>query len=109
MVDLDSQRLDIVFQSLGNSTRRRLLQMLKDGPATVGALAEPFEMSLAGVSKHLLILESAGLVSREIKGRETWCALEAERLAEARTFLDQYRAFWDRQLESLASHLDQSE
>lgn len=95
-----------MFQALANPTRRLLLMRLADGPASVGELAEPFDMSLAAVSKHLMGLEAAGLVDRTVSGRTTRCRLVVDRLEEARSVIDQYRAFWEKRLDALTEHLE---
>ena len=91
--------------ALSDPTRRGLLAQLATGQATVGDLAEPYDMSLAAVSKHLKVLESAGLISR---GRESqWrpCRLEARPLRAVSEWLEDYRVFWERNLDSLAAYL----
>src|SRR3954469_8001919 len=88
-------RLDLVFSALGDRTRRRLIARLARDPATITELAAPFEMSLPAVSKHVRVLERAGLVRRAIDGRIHRCSLDARRLRDATAWLDEYRAFWD--------------
>jgi DNA-binding transcriptional ArsR family regulator len=102
-------RLDLVFQALANRTRRELLRRVSVGPARVTDLAAPFGMSLPAVSKHLGILERAGLINRSIKGREHSCALGAEPMASAAEWLNAYRAFWQGNLDSLARFVEGSE
>lgn len=99
-------RLDLVFQALANRTRRALLSRVSAGPARVTELAEPFGMSLPAISKHLGILERAGLIRRSVKGRVHSCALGAEPMAEASEWLDAYRAFWEGNLDSLARFVE---
>lgn len=106
MVDIQSTQLDLIFRALANPTRRLLIQRLTAGPAKVGDLAQPFDMTLAAISKHLLTLEAASLITRETIGRETLCTLAGEALDVARTVLDEYRSFWERQLDALGAHLD---
>ena len=91
--------------ALSDPTRRGILARLATGDATVTELAEPYEMSLAAVSKHLKVLETAGLISR---GREAhWrpCHLEAAPLLDVFKWLESYQRFWDRSLDSLAEYL----
>lgn len=99
-------RLDTIFQALGNRTRRALLARLRSGPARVTELAEPFGMSLAAVSKHLIVLERAGLIDRSVSGRVHSCALRADPLADAEHWLSAYRDFWSGQLDRLAEFVE---
>ncbi|WP_243720384.1 ArsR/SmtB family transcription factor [Luteimonas aestuarii] len=91
--------LDALFHALGDATRRRMLRDLAAGERTVGQLAEPFAMSLAAASKHVKVLENAGLIRREIRGRTHLCRLEPGPLASADAWLAHYERFW-------TSHLD---
>ena len=100
----DEQTLDRVFRALGDPTRRALLSRLADGPTTVSDLAEPFDMSLPAVSKHLRVLEHAGLLERRIDGRVHHCALSAEPLLDAQSFIRQYTEFWTESLSNLGRH-----
>ncbi|MGH6923996.1 MAG: ArsR/SmtB family transcription factor [Propylenella sp.] len=99
-------RLDLVFQALANRTRRELLRKMSAGPARVTDLAAPFGMSLPAISKHLGILERAGLVNRSVKGREHSCALGAAPMATAAEWLSAYRVFWERNLDNLAGFVE---
>jgi DNA-binding transcriptional ArsR family regulator len=83
-----------------------MLERLARGALPVTALAEPFQVSLPAISKQLRVLERAGLVTQEKDGRVRWCRLEAEPMQHAAQWIEQYRRFWDRQLESLASYLE---
>ena len=94
-----------MFHALSSGPRRVMLASLASGERTVGDLAEPFEMSLAAVSKHLKVLEGAGLVSRRVEGRTTVCALTAEPLAEVREWVTFYERFWDESLDRLGELL----
>jgi DNA-binding transcriptional ArsR family regulator len=85
------------------------LASLASGERTVGDLAAPFEMSLAAVSKHLKVLESAGLVTRRVEGRTTVCSLTAEPLAEVRDWVGFYERFWDESLDRLGDLLAESQ
>ena len=78
-----ADQLDIIFAALGDPTRRRILALLLEDDMAVTDVAEPFEMSLAAVSKHLGLLSRAGLISQEKRGRVKWCKLEPEALREA--------------------------
>jgi DNA-binding transcriptional ArsR family regulator len=98
--------LDKTFAALADPTRRAILARLSDGHATVGELAEPFEMSLPAVSKHLKVLHQAGLIERRRDGRTQICAVQAAPLQDADAWLARYRAFWDGSLDSLAQFLE---
>lgn len=93
--------LDALFSALADPTRRAILLRLHDGPAPVSELARPFDMSQPAVSKHLRVLEGAGLIRREAKGRERLAHLEAARLAEATAWLSAFRDRWDDRLGAL--------
>jgi len=97
--------LDATFAALSDSTRRAILARLSCGESTVKSLAEPFDMSLPAVSKHLRVLESAGLLRREIDGRIHRCRLDAEPMKTAAAWIDHYRAFWETQFDALAKFL----
>jgi DNA-binding transcriptional ArsR family regulator len=99
-------RLDHVFAALSDRTRRKLVQQLADAPASITELAEPFDMSLVAVSKHIRVLERAGLVRRAIDGRVHRCSLDARKLREATAWLDRYRVFWDDTLAALAAYVE---
>lgn len=105
MVEHNSEYLDRVFRALADPTRRDMLRRLAAGEQCVSDLAEPFEMSLAGASKHVRVLENAGLVRRRVRGRTHWCELEALRLAEVDAWLSYYRRFWNRSLDTLEAPL----
>ena len=100
-----SIHLDAVFHALSDPTRRAMLGQLAEHDLTIGELATPFEMSLAGASKHVRVLENAGLVTREIRGRTHLCRLEAARLAEADAWLRHYERFWSAKLDQLEALL----
>ncbi|MGK5684816.1 ArsR/SmtB family transcription factor [Actinoplanes sp. URMC 104] len=91
----DSDELSVVFSALADPTRRAILARLAEGPATVNEIAEPFAMTLPAVSKHLKVLERAGLVSRERRAQWRPCRLEAGPLRAATEFLSRYRFFWE--------------
>lgn len=101
MVEEYAADLDAVFHALSDRTRRGMLARLSGGEASIGDLAEPFAMSFAGASKHVRVLEGAGLVSRRIAGRTHYCRLEAARLAEANAWLRHYERFWTQRLDTL--------
>ncbi|MGX1309434.1 DNA-binding transcriptional ArsR family regulator [Amorphus suaedae] len=101
MVELQTSPLDTVFHALGDATRRRMLRALADGERTVGQLAEPFAISLAAASKHIKVLEKAGLIRREVRGRTHHCRLEPGPLASATEWLSFYEHFWTGRLDAL--------
>lgn len=105
MVEQSSQHLDSLFRALADPTRRAMLARLARGEHSVGDLAAPFSMSLAGASKHLKVLENAGLVSRTVRGRTHRCRLEPTRLGEAHHWLSRYQRFWTAQLDALEAVL----
>jgi DNA-binding transcriptional ArsR family regulator len=93
--------MDAVFHALAHEARRDMLQRLADGDLTVGELAAPLEMSFAAASKHVKVLETAGLVSRTITGRRHVCALQAQPLADAAGWLRFAERFWTERLDNL--------
>lgn len=108
MVKQMDDRLNATFAALADPTRRAIMARLTLGEATVGELAEPFEMSLPAISKHLGVLENAGLLRRERRGRERRCRLRAEPLKDAGDWIEQYRRFWDGAFDRLADYLERS-
>ena len=107
MVEQKASDLDRIFAALGDPTRRDLLRRLCVAPATVSELAAPHAVSLNAVSKHLKVLEKAGLIRRQIKGRVHHVYLNAGPLAAAEEWVNQYRQFWNAQLNSLEDWLQQ--
>ena len=107
MVKYQSPPLDTVFSALADPTRRAILERLAQGEASVTEIADPFKtrMSLPAVSKHLRVLENAGLVVRKIEGRIHFVSLRADPMREAVDWLNYYRQFWDSQFDSLADYL----
>jgi len=101
MVNQSGVRLDRVFQALTDSTRRQMLRSLAGRERTVGELAEPFRISLAAASKHIKVLERAGLVRRTVQGRTHFCRLDPKPLADAAAWLEFYQGFWNERLDAL--------
>lgn len=101
--------LDLTFGALSDSTRRAILARLTRGDATVGELAEPFDISRPAVSKHLVVLERAGLVERSREGRVTRCALDAGPMREAAEWVVRYRRFWEERLDALTRYFETGE
>lgn len=108
MVKYQDNDLDVTFAALADPTRRAILARLATGDASVGELAEPFAMSLPAVSKHLGVLEEAGLLTRQKDGRVRRCHLEPEPMRHAAQWIEQYRQFWESQLDSLARYLEET-
>jgi DNA-binding transcriptional ArsR family regulator len=101
----DSMRMDDVFHALAHDARRAMLRRLDRGELTVGELAEPLAMSLAAASKHVKVLERAGLVRRTVQGRRHVCRLEPGPLASAYAWLGFYQRYWSDRLDALAALL----
>jgi DNA-binding transcriptional ArsR family regulator len=108
MVNYSTASLDATFGALADPTRRAILARLARGEAMVTELAEPFRVSLPAISKHVRVLESAGLLRREIDGRVHRCRLAAEPMKNAAAWIEQYRAFWELQFDALAKYLETS-
>jgi DNA-binding transcriptional ArsR family regulator len=100
-----ANRLDAVFAALADPTRRAILARLADGEASVTALAEPFKMSLPAISKHLKVLERAGLIARSRAAQWRPCRLEAAPLKDAAAWLERYRQFWEQSFDRLDDYL----
>ena len=101
------ERLDAVFGALADPTRRAILARLAEGEASVLELAEPFEMTQPAISKHLKVLERAGLISRGREAQRRPRRLEARPLAEANEWLERYREYWEKQYLRLDALLDE--
>jgi len=106
MVKFQTDTLSTTFGALADPTRRAILTRLAQGDAQVGELAAPFEMSLPAVSKHLGVLEDAGLIVRAREGRVRRCHLKAETLRAAAEWIEFYRRFWEEQFDALAEYLE---
>ncbi|RBP40571.1 ArsR family transcriptional regulator [Roseimicrobium gellanilyticum] len=106
MVEYDSDLLDKTFGALADPTRRRILAQLSEGEICVTDLAKPHAMSLAAVSKHVIVLERAGLVKRRKDGRVHSLALDAKPMEEAQAWLDSYRQFWTANLDGFEKYLE---
>ena len=101
MVELEAPQLGPVFHALSDATRRRMLLELASGERTVGQLAQPFAISLAAASKHIKVLENAGLIQREVRGRAHLCRLDPGPLESAHEWLSFYERFWTARLDIL--------
>lgn len=100
--------LNRVYGAISDPTRRAILGMLAGGEVTVGTLADRFPITFNGVSKHVKVLEQAGLVRRKVRGREHWLRLNPAPLRDASRWLEHYRQFWDSRLEALEDFLRSS-
>lgn len=104
---IDDDRLDETFAALANSTRRAILARLAEGAATVNELAEPFDMQLPAVSKHIKVLEQAGLVVRGRQAQYRPCALDATPLRAVSTWAERYRPVWEARFDRMDAYLTQ--
>ena len=101
-------RFDVVFAALSDPTRRSIVRRLAEGPATVLELAEPFPITLPAISRHLKVLEKAGLISRGRDGQRRPCELRPEPLEEIAAWADHTRAAWEQRLDRLDAHLQRA-
>jgi DNA-binding transcriptional ArsR family regulator len=108
MVEHNDEHLDHLFHALANATRREIVGMLAKRPHHISELVPRFDMSLAAVSKHVQTLERAGLVDREVVGRNHICHLNAEAMSEAFEWLGVYEKFWQERLDALESVLSET-
>lgn len=107
MIRSDDDRLSETFAALANSTRRAILKRLAEGEATVNELAEPFEMSLPAISKHIRVLERAGLIIQGKKAQYRPCTLDATPLIEISNWTEQYRHIWEARFDQMDDYLHQ--
>ena len=108
----DSASLDAVFFALADPTRRAILERLAEGEATVGVVAEPHDMAMPSISKHVKVLERAGLITRRVEGREHWLRLAPEGFETPAEWFTHYRQFWSAsvdRLERLLTQIDEEE
>ncbi|HEY3056403.1 MAG TPA: metalloregulator ArsR/SmtB family transcription factor [Thermoanaerobaculia bacterium] len=101
--------LDTTFAALSDPTRRAILARLASGESTISELAEPFEISLPAISRHVRVLEEAGLLIRERDGRMHRCNIDPKPIAAANEWLEEMRRFWESRLDALADYLNQME
>lgn len=102
---MSSDQLSVTFAALADPTRRAILAHLAKGEASVTELAKPFEMSLPAISKHLKVLERAGLIARGREAQWRPCQIKAEPLKDAMDWIEQYRQFWEERLDRLDDYL----
>jgi DNA-binding transcriptional ArsR family regulator len=100
-----SKVLDRTYAALADPTRRALLEALREGPARITELAEPFSMTFAGVSRQIGVLERAGLLQRDVRGREHWLSVRPEALASAEGWISEQTEFWSRRADALERRL----
>lgn len=103
---LDEDRLDETFAALANSTRRAILARLAEGEASVSDLAEPFDLTLPAVSKHIKVLEQAGLITRGRRAQFRPCTIAAPSLARVADWTDQYRHIWDDRFDRMDDYIN---
>jgi len=103
------QQLDATFTALGDTTRRAIVAQLADSELPLSQLAAPFDMTLTAVSKHVRVLNKAGLVEIEKRGRTQYCRLQAQPMQQAVQWLNNYQQFWEQQFNSLREHLKREE
>lgn len=108
MVEQNHANLDHIFQALADPTRREIVRLIAFRERTVSELAAPFDMSLAAISKHIKILERAGLLERTVKGRTHTCRLNPKSLSTAAEWLRFYERFWNRQFDALERELNKA-
>lgn len=104
---MNETQLDMTFNALADPTRRAILARLANGDASVGELAEPFEISLPAISRHLKVLEGANLIRRETDAQWRRCHLEPQSLKQASDWISQYRQFWEDHFDALSDYLDE--
>jgi DNA-binding transcriptional ArsR family regulator len=102
---VEDQLLDRTYGALADPTRRRLLETLRRGDARITDLAAPLPMTFAGVSRHVGVLEAAGLVRREVRGREHWLSLQPEGLSMAQMWITEQTEFWTTRTDALEARL----
>jgi DNA-binding transcriptional ArsR family regulator len=102
---METDPLSTTFAALADPTRRAILERLAHGDATVGELAEPFAMTLPAISKHLSVLERAGLITKSRDGQRRHCRITATPLKNANAWLDDYRRHWEANLDQLDAYL----
>ncbi len=103
---VEDQVLDRAYAALADPTRRALLVALRTGAARITDLAEPLPMSFAGVSRHVGVLEEAGLIRREVRGREHWLSVNPDGLGQAERWIHEQTAFWSRRADALAARIE---
>ena len=108
MVNISAAKLDVIFSALSDSTRRAMLQRLTKGEMPVMELAEPFDISKPAVTKHLKVLENAGLLRRQIVGRNHRCRLVPQPLSDVAVWIAFYENFWNKKFDALDKYLNET-
>ncbi len=108
MVNYNQRQLDLAFGALAHPIRRGILARLSTGEASIGELAEPFKVSAPAITRHMKILEEAGLLSRKKLGREHRCRLEQKRMKQAQQWIASHRKFWNDKLDALELYLKEN-
>jgi DNA-binding transcriptional ArsR family regulator len=108
MVNSSPHQLDLVFGALAHPIRRGILARLSTGEATISELAKPFKVSAPAITRHMRILEDAGLLSRRKQGREHHCRLEQKRMKEAAAWMEAQRKFWNERFDALELYLKEN-
>jgi DNA-binding transcriptional ArsR family regulator len=108
MVNYNQHRLDLAFGALAHPIRRGIIARLSTGEATIAQLAKPFKVSAPAISRHMKILEDAGLLSRTKIGRAHHCRLERRRMKEAQNWIEEHRKFWNGKLDALELYLKEN-
>ena len=103
------EQLDLIFHALADSTRRKILRMVAEKECTVSEMAEPFNVSLNAISKHIKVLEKAGLIDRTVDGRIHRCKMDARPLNQATDVIAYYRKFWEDRFDQIEKYLKQEE
>ncbi len=107
MKNTELDQLTTTFSALADPTRRAILARLSQGEVTVSELAEPFDMSLPAISRHLKVLENAGLISRSVEAQWRRCRMEAGPLREVQDWIETYRRFWEERFDALDTFLEE--
>jgi len=108
LVKYNQHHLDLAFGALAHPIRRGILARLSAGEATIAELAKPFKVSAPAITRHMRILEEAGLLSRKKQGREHHCRLEQKRLRQAEAWIEDHRKFWNERLDALERYLKEN-
>ena len=108
MVNYNEEQMSAVFMALADATRRGMITRLSEGPATIGELGRPYAISKPAVTRHVKVLERAGLVSRKKDGRIHRCKLNPAPMKTAEDWIEKHRKFWEASLDSLASYLEET-
>jgi len=106
---INNDQLNLIFGALSDTTRRNMLIRLSDGEMNIKTLAEPYNMSQPAISKHVRVLEKAGLIDKTVQGRESIVRINRNRVKQARDWMDDYMQFWDDQFDAIDQHIQSKE